>query len=513
MAHSFRFRQDLTIPEVFGTKALDIGSYYCYLRWTFLSTHSLSKQQLRALIYEIKTTDGKLQIETKFTHTPPNEFKALLSGLEANKRYRFQIRCKLQHGPKVLFSRWSDRIEFTTKPSVLTILTDPHDLETASLRDQLLEYKARCDELEAQTKVLQSKLDEFLPKHLKWGHRQVVEWMMTIENGMLKPYQQTLLENVKREDVVGSILYQLNDNDLHRLGVSKMAHKKILMAHLNELTACDADLDLLANRKSSVLPTFDSQTDLSVSALDIVNGKHGRFALPSNVNSHSNRSSNSSGSDYETSDCPVMETMESIPDSLITRILDEPSVKTMGSVSSDDDDDEKKENDLYEIAGVTESVKKLLKSPSTSSPKHWKYSNGALTVVVEKATDIDNMDKPGIQNIGEKGWSDPYVQIELPGHYKKERTKVIESEENPVWNERFQLFPENPKRDVLKLTVWDKNKWVRDDFIGKVKIPLIDILHANGHIKRGFDIVGSQAGAKLYLELKYMEMGSSFISH
>merc|ERR1719361_715535 len=122
------------IPEVFGTKALEIGSHSCYLRWTFLSTNSLSKQQLRALIYEIKTTDGKLQIETKFTHTPPNEFKALLEGLEANKRYRFQIRCKLQHGPKLLFSRWSDRIEFTTKPSVFTVLTDPHDLDNASLR-------------------------------------------------------------------------------------------------------------------------------------------------------------------------------------------------------------------------------------------------------------------------------------------------------------------------------------------------------------------------------------------
>merc|ERR1719334_19636 len=144
-----------------------------------------------------------------------------------------------------------------------------------NIENGMLKPKSCCDELEAQTKVLQSKLDEFLPKHLKWGHRQVVEWMMTIENGMLKPYQQTLLENVKREDVVGSILYQLNDDDLHRLGVSKLAHKKILMAHLNELTACDADLDLLANRKSSVLPTFDSQTDLSVSALNIVNQEHG----------------------------------------------------------------------------------------------------------------------------------------------------------------------------------------------------------------------------------------------
>merc|ERR1719295_1231392 len=204
------YRRDMQIPDLYGTKALEIGPHSCYLRWTFLSTHSLSRQQLQALIYEIKSTDGALHTEAKFTHTPPKEFKARIVGLEANKRYRFQIRCRLHHGPKLLFSRWSNRIEFTTKPSSFTILTDPHDLDTASLRHQLLEYKTRCDELEAQTKDLQSKLDEFLPRHLKWGHRQVVEWMMTIENGMLKTYKETLLENVKREDVVGSMLCQLD---------------------------------------------------------------------------------------------------------------------------------------------------------------------------------------------------------------------------------------------------------------------------------------------------------------
>ena len=66
---------------------------------------------------------------------------------------------------------------------------------------------------------------------------------------------------------------------------------------------------------------------------------------------------------------------------------------------------------------------------------------------------------------------------------------------------------------MLKLSVWDKDKWVRDDLIGRVNIPLIDILNENGRIKRAFDIDGSKTGAKLYLELKYKEMGSKMGTH
>jgi len=68
--------------------------------------------------------------------------------------------------------------------------------------------------------------------------------------------------------------------------------------------------------------------------------------------------------------------------------------------------------------------------------------------------------------------------------YKKEKTKVIYNDANPIWNERFQLFPENPKKDILKLFVWDKDFWSWDDKIGKVYIPVIDVLNANGYIKK-----------------------------
>ena len=58
----------------------------------------------------------------------------------------------------------------------------------------------------------------------------------------------------------------------------------------------------------------------------------------------------------------------------------------------------------------------------------------------------------------------------------------------------------------MKLSVWDNNKWSRDDLIGKVEIPLIDIINANGHVKKAYDIEGSKTNAQLYLDVRYKEL-------
>lgn len=61
MASPFAYRQELKIPEVFGTKALEIGPHSCYLRWTFLSTHSLSRQQLRGMNFIIRLCSNQIR--------------------------------------------------------------------------------------------------------------------------------------------------------------------------------------------------------------------------------------------------------------------------------------------------------------------------------------------------------------------------------------------------------------------------------------------------------------------
>ena len=80
-----------------------------------------------------------------------------------------------------------------------------------------------------------------------------------------------------------------------------------------------------------------------------------------------------------------------------------------------------------------------------------------MTVV--KPTNVDNLG----QDEGEHGASDPYVELELKGNYKNEKTKSKQNEPNPIWNEKFQLFVDNAKQDVLKCRLYDHDKWTRDD--------------------------------------------------
>merc|ERR1712217_675199 len=99
--------------------------------------------------------------------------------------------------------------------------------------------------------------------------------------------------------------------------------------------------------------------------------------------------------------------------------------------------------------------------------KDWKYKDGMLSVHVVRGINLDNMDL----DEGDDGGSDPYVELELKGNYRKEKTKMINNEHNPVWNEKFQLFVNNAKEDCLYARIYDHDRWTIDDKIGEVHIP------------------------------------------
>merc|ERR1712187_602204 len=108
----------------------------------------------------------------------------------------------------------------------------------------------------------------------------------------------------------------------------------------------------------------------------------------------------------------------------------------MGSMVSPEKKEESAENDDNESHfGLSQSVQNLLDSKS-SKERVWKYKDGMLSVTVVKATNVDNMD----EDDGPDGVSDPYVELDLAGNYKTERTKTKMNDANPVWNEKFQLF-------------------------------------------------------------------------
>ncbi|XP_059069675.1 protein C2-DOMAIN ABA-RELATED 10-like [Cryptomeria japonica] len=54
-------------------------------------------------------------------------------------------------------------------------------------------------------------------------------------------------------------------------------------------------------------------------------------------------------------------------------------------------------------------------------------------------------------------------------------TRVVKKNLNPVWNQEF-IFPVVDDNHLLKLYVWDKDRWGCDDKMGKTEIDVRDLM-------------------------------------
>ncbi|XP_027907961.1 synaptotagmin-5 [Vigna unguiculata] len=90
---------------------------------------------------------------------------------------------------------------------------------------------------------------------------------------------------------------------------------------------------------------------------------------------------------------------------------------------------------------------------------------GKLSVTVVKATALKNMEMIGK--------SDPYVVVYIRPLFKY-KTKVVDNNLNPTWNERFELIAEDKETQSLILEVFDKDIG-QDKRLGVVQVPLNDL--------------------------------------
>ena len=63
------------------------------------------------------------------------------------------------------------------------------------------------------------------------------------------------------------------------------------------------------------------------------------------------------------------------------------------------------------------------------------------------------------------GLSDPYLKFELNTTSQKWKTKHVNNTKIPVWNEEFHLPITSSLRDVLNVSLWDKDDGSKDDLI------------------------------------------------
>ena len=114
-------------------------------------------------------------------------------------------------------------------------------VENLSLTEQVLaikdDEKEREQELQSlreEVKRLRIKqLDE--SKYLEWSYEQISSWMMSLDNGRLTKYEQTVKANLEDEEVDGSTLGDINETDLKRWGIKKFSDIKYLLKEIQRL--------------------------------------------------------------------------------------------------------------------------------------------------------------------------------------------------------------------------------------------------------------------------------------
>lgn len=113
-----------------------------------------------------------------------------------------------------------------------------------------------------------------------------------------------------------------------------------------------------------------------------------------------------------------------------------------------------------------------------------------LTLKVYRAEDMPQMDDAFVQTVkhifgGEgdkKNLVDPYLEVSFAG--KKLCTKIIEKNANPEWNQLINLqvkFPSMCER--IKLTVYDWDRFTKDDAIGTIFLDLNKMSSFGGEVE------------------------------
>eukprot|EP01083_Nonionella_stella_P286094 973714_1 len=123
---------------------------------------------------------------------------------------------------------------------------ETHKKGNASLQSQMDELKDMMRRKDEQFNRLQNEYKEMemqlkarkeKKEYKSWNFNDVFEWIINLENGRFKHYEQKLLIQLKEENIDGTCLEEMDANDLHRLGVTQFKHKKALMKHIKNLTA------------------------------------------------------------------------------------------------------------------------------------------------------------------------------------------------------------------------------------------------------------------------------------
>ncbi|XP_075985973.1 multiple C2 domain and transmembrane region protein isoform X7 [Anticarsia gemmatalis] len=98
--------------------------------------------------------------------------------------------------------------------------------------------------------------------------------------------------------------------------------------------------------------------------------------------------------------------------------------------------------------------------------------SSVVTIVLVEAKNLPAMDM-------DTRSSDPYCKFRLGN--EKYKSKVVWKSLHPSWLEQFDLHLYDDQEQILEVTVWDKDKQTKDDFLGRCAIDLSKLEREKTH--------------------------------
>mmetsp|Transcript_45808 Transcript_45808/g.83980 ORF Transcript_45808/g.83980 Transcript_45808/m.83980 type:complete len:626 (-) Transcript_45808:49-1926(-) len=145
--------------------------------------------------------------------------------------------------------------------------------------------------------------------------------------------------------------------------------------------------------------------------------------------------------------------------------------------------------------GLSPTYEESVPRPPPTGTRMMELSHGgALTVRIISARKLKNTDTGVLGDV-----SDPYVRAMVGNEERK--TKVIQDNLNPNWDEtlEFLLRGDDP---TLKLEVFNKNKFFKDDSLGKCRVDLTTLVPDEA--RRFSEYLDGGEGAELIFELTFV---------
>ncbi|KHN78918.1 Extended synaptotagmin-2 [Toxocara canis] len=127
--------------------------------------------------------------------------------------------------------------------------------------------------------------------------------------------------------------------------------------------------------------------------------------------------------------------------------------------------------------------------------------DGVIRLKIIEAKNLENRDITFLK----KGKSDPYVEIQVGSQFFKTRT--IDNDLNPVWNEYFEAVVDEADGQKLRLELFDEDTTGSDEELGRLSLDL-DIIKRDGSVDRWFPLEGCKHG-DIHIKASWLNLSKS----